>query len=76
MTVMARRGCPRRNIPSAKRNKDQDMPPVIQGCIPRGSVNKDIHYERAGGMGARKYLRKSCCHRIECSAANFLAAFM
>ena len=27
-------------------------------------------------MGARKYLNKSCCHRIECPAANFLATFM
>ena len=73
---MARRGWPRRNIPSAKGNKDQDMPPVIQGYVPRGSIDKDIHYERARGMGARKCLRKSCCHRIECSTANFLATFM
>ena len=27
-------------------------------------------------MRARKYLRESYCHRIECSAANFLAAFI
>ena len=27
-------------------------------------------------MGAEKYLRKSCYHRIECSAANSLVAFM
>ena len=27
-------------------------------------------------MGAQRFLRESCCHRIECSAANFLAAFM
>ena len=27
-------------------------------------------------METKKYLRKSCCHRIECPAANFLAAFM
>ena len=35
-----------------------------------------MHYERAGRMGARKYLRKSCCHHIEYSTTNFLAAFM
>ena len=35
-----------------------------------------MHYERAGGMGAMKYIRKSYCHRIECSTTNFLAAFM
>ena len=27
-------------------------------------------------LGVEKYLRKSCCYRIECPAANFLAAFM
>ena len=35
-----------------------------------------MHHERTGRMEARKYLRKSCCHQIECPAANFLAAFM
>ena len=76
MTVMAGKGCPKGNIPSAKRNKDQDMPPTIQGCVPGGSINKDAHYERAGEVGAKKYLRKSCCHCIEYSATNFLATFM
>ena len=27
-------------------------------------------------MGAQKYLRESCCHHIECSVVNFLAAFI
>ena len=27
-------------------------------------------------MGPEKYLRESCYHRIECTAATFLAAFM
>ena len=27
-------------------------------------------------MGVEKYLRKSCYHRIKCSAANSLTAFM
>ena len=76
MTSEAERGCPKRNIPSAKCNKDQEVPPVIQGDVPRGSIDKDMHYEYMGRSGARKYLRKSCCHRIECSVANFLAAFM
>ena len=76
MTVMAGRGCPRRNIPSAKRNEDQDVPPVIHGDVPGGSIDKDMHYERTGRMRARKYLRKNCYHRIECSAANFLVTFM
>ena len=36
----------------------------------------DVHCKHTGRMEARKYLRKSCCHRIECPAANFLTAFM
>ena len=76
MTVMAGRGCPRRNISSTKRNEDQDVPPVIHGDVPRGSIDKDMHYERTRRMGVRKYLRKCCCHRIKSSAANFLAAFV
>ena len=76
MTEMAGRGCLRRNIPSAKRNEDQDVPPVIQGDVPGGSIDTDMHYKRTGRIGARKYLRISCCHRIECSAANFLVTFI
>ena len=72
---MAGRGC-LRSIPSTKRNGDQNMPPVIQGDVPGDFIGKDMHYEGTGRMGARKYLRKNCCHRIEYFAANFLAAFM
>ena len=74
--MKAGRGCLRRSIPSAKRNKDQDVSPVIQGDIPGGPIDKDTHYEHIGKMGAMKYLRKSYCHRIEYFAANFLVAFM
>ena len=49
---------------------------VVQNDIPRSSVDKDMHYECTGQMGAKKYLRKSCYHRIEYSAANSLVAFM
>ena len=35
-----------------------------------------MHRERTERMEARKYLRKNCCHRIECPVANFLAAFV
>ena len=76
MIVMAGRGYPRRNVPSAECNEYQDVPLVIHGDDLRGSIDKDTHYERIRRMGARKYLRKSYCHRIECSATNFLAAFM
>ena len=35
-----------------------------------------MHHERTGRVEVRKYLKKNCCHRIECPAANFLAASM
>ena len=35
-----------------------------------------MHYQCTGRVEARKYLKKSCCHRIEHPAVNFLAAFM
>ena len=76
MTVMDGRGCPRRNILSAKHNEGEDVPPVIQGNVPGGFMGQDMHYERTGRMRARKYLRKNCYHHIKCSAANFLATFM
>ena len=49
---------------------------VVQGDVPGSSIDDDMFCERTGQMGARKYLRESCYHRIECSAANFLAALM
>ena len=49
---------------------------ITPSDLQRNSVESSMHYERAGRMGARKYLRKSCCHHIEYSTANFLAAFM
>ena len=42
----------------------------------RKSIKNDMHHERAGRMETKKYLRKSCCHRIECPVTNFLVAFM
>ena len=76
MTIKSGRGCPRRNTPLAKRNEDQDVSPDIQGDVLGDSIDRDMHHERIGRMRARKYLRQSCCHHIECSAANFLTAFM
>ena len=76
MTVKAERGGPRRNITSTKRSKDQNVYLIIQGDVPGGSVDKNVHYERIGGMGARKYPRESCCNRIECFATNSLAVLI
>ena len=76
MTVKTRRGRLRRSISSAKRRKGQKVRFVVQNDVPRSYIDNDMHCERIGQMGAKKYLRKSCYHCIECSAANFLAAFM
>ena len=40
------------------------------------SNNKDVCHERPRMMETQKYLRESCYHRIECTTATFLAAFM
>ena len=49
---------------------------ITQSDFPRNSTERDVHYECTGKMEARKYLRKSCCHHIECPAPNFLTAFI
>ena len=46
------------------------------GDLPGSSSDKDVHHKRIRMMRIQKYLRKSCYHRIECTAATFLAAFM
>ena len=66
MTIMAGRGYSKGNVPSAERNEYQDVPPVIHGDGLGGSIDKDTHYDHTRRMEARKYLRKSYCHRIEC----------
>ena len=49
---------------------------VIQGNIPRNSIDKDTYHEGTRQRGTMKYLRENCCHRIECFVANSLAALM
>ena len=44
--------------------------------LPGGSSDKDVYHERLRMMGPQKYLRESCYHCIECTAATFLAAFL
>ena len=47
-----------------------------QGDLPRRSSDKDVHHERIRMKKTQKYLVESCYHRIECTAATFLAPFM
>ena len=73
MTVEAGGGRLRRSISSAKGSRGQKVCFVIQSDVLGNSINKDMHCECTGQMGAEKYLRESCYHRIKCSAANSLA---
>ena len=47
-----------------------------QGDLLGSSGDKDVHHKRIRMRGTQKYLRESCYHRIECTVATFLAAFM
>ena len=76
MNEKAREVKPRRSISSAKRSKDQKVCSVIRSNIPGNSIDKDMHYERTGQMGAVKYLRESYYNRIECSVTNSMATLM
>ena len=76
MTVKARRGRPRRSIPSAKRRRGQKIYSVVQNDVLGNSIDKDMRCKRTRQMGVKEYLRKSCYHCIECSVAKSLAAFM
>ena len=46
------------------------------GDLPRSSSDKDVYHKRIRMMGTHKYLRKNCYHHIECTATNFLTAFI
>ena len=66
----------RRIASSAKQSKGQKVWSAIQSNVPRDSIDKDTHHESTGQREAMKYLKESCYHRIEYSAANFLPALM
>ena len=44
--------------------------------LPGSSSDKDVHHKCIRMMGTQKYLWESYYHRIECTAATFLATFM
>ena len=47
-----------------------------QGDLLESSSDNDVHHERIRMKKIQKYLVENCYHRIECTAATFLAAFM
>jgi len=48
----------------------------VQSNLLGSSNDRGVYLKCTRRLGTQKYLRKSCCHCIECSAVNFLAAFM
>ena len=47
-----------------------------QRDLPRSSNDRDVPHEHTRRKETQKYLKESCYHRIKCTAAIFLAAFM
>ena len=76
MVVKAGRGGPKRSISSAKQRGSQKVSSIIQSDISGSFVDEDMHRERTRQMGVKKYLEKSCYHRIKCSVANSLTALI
>ena len=76
MAVKAGRGRLRRSISLAKQRRGQKVSSIIQSDFLGNSVDKSMHCECTGQNGSWEISKKSCYHRIECSVANSLAAFM
>ena len=74
--MMVQKSGPRRNSSSAKQSRGQKVRSVIKGNVPNNSIVEDKYQEGTRQRKAVKYLRESCYHRIKCSAANSLVAFM
>ena len=74
--MMVQEGGPRRIASSAEQAEVRKCKLLSRSNVPGDSINEDIHYESRGQKKAMKYLRESCCHRIECSVTNSLAALM
>ena len=70
------KGGPRRNAFSAEQSRGQNVWSAIQNNVPRDSIDKDTHHECTRKKEVMKYLKESYYHRIECSAANSLAALI
>ena len=64
------------NAFSAEQSRGQKMWSAIESNVPGDSIDNDTHHESTGQREAMKYLRESCYHHIECSAANSLTRLM
>ena len=66
----------RRNASSTEQSRGQKVWFAIKSNVLDNSIDKDKYQEGTGQRKDTKYLRESCYHRIECSAANPLTALM
>ena len=74
--MIVQEGSPRRNASSVEQSQGQKVRFAIKSNVSNNSTSDDKYQERIGQREAMKYLRENCYHRIECSAANSLAALM
>ena len=76
MNVNVWKGSLRRNASSTKQSRGQKDWSALKGDTSKGSTDKNKHQGNIGQKEAKKYLRESCYHRIECSVTNSLAALI
>ena len=76
MTGKAWEGNPRRNTSLAKQGRGQKVRSTIKSNPLEDSIGNGEYKGSIRQKGAKKYLKESCYHRIECSAANPLGALM
>ena len=76
LVMRVQEGSLRRNASSTKQSRSQKLWSAIKSNTPEDSIDKDKHHESIGQRVAKKYLRESCYHRIECFTANSLATLM
>ena len=74
--MIAQEGGLRRNTTSTAQGQGQKVWSAIKSNVPDHSMDEDKYQEGTRQTKAMKYLRESCYHRIECSAANSSAALM
>ena len=76
LVMMVQEGGLRRIVSSAGQVEVRKCKLLSRSNVPGDSIDEDIHYESTRQKKTMKYLRESCCHRIECSVTNSLTALM
>ena len=76
LVMIVQEGGLRRNASSTEQSRGQKVRFAIKSNIPGNSIVNDKYQEGTAQREAMKYLRESCYHYIECSAANSLATLM